>query len=196
MIVTKNFYISEDGIQFETESDAIEYDRDETVISAISKMNMGEPLPKPKIGEGYCLETRQHTQGGIIQILNLILFIVKNHVATYNADCSDFQIKYNNLKIALKNLSDNYTTYDFNMDFRNIIRDLERLIIFYYQFPDKYFNKYLEQTTIYKIIDRLKNTSYVSGKEYYHSDWTYKEDKWDDFVKQEKEYLANGGKYR
>ena len=51
-------------------------------------------------------------------------------------------------------------------------------------------------TIFSKIAERLYNTSFDTGIEYPDSYYVYNEDKWEEYKKQELDYIKAGGKYR
>ena len=72
------------------------------------------------------------------------------------------------------------------------------MIILKYENVEQPFNGHIcaDYSIFSNIVDRINNIFIVTGIEYPKSKWVYGEDEWEEYCKREKEFIANGGKYR
>lgn len=198
MITEKTIYVTESGMRFDEQKNAKAYDDDYMLLRYMYDQCLGMPLPVPGIGEGYCLETRHHSKQSIDQIMSTVMHIIHKHVLTYEKYNDEFKNLFDKLTSGITSLSGYENEDDIRRTFNNIIRTIE-ILLHYYSFNDEYYQEHYNHALIFKTVRRLKNTSYVTGIEYPANsvhNWVFSEDKWEDFVQHEKEYIAQGGKYR
>ena len=190
-------YKTEDGNEFYNKMHAQEYEDEMLHLKYIENTYLGDKLKYPGIGEGPCLETRQHTQSQLKQVFMECLVILNNHDIQYSEKYDDEQ--FNRILSSMRELQNAKENDNIQVIWDRLIWCLKRLAYCYYFPNERHFNNRGECNLIHQIIRRLSNSSYITGVEYPDDatySWKNRENEWQDYVEREKKYQAEGGGYR
>ena len=168
------------------------------VLKKAEQENLGERL-QHKMFEP-CLETKKHSLDNILKMVNILCVCLSSKISEEPKD--EFKQAYKKIADIHRWIDEIYN--DKNCDVKsnflyiknwlNILRN--RCYLKYKVDAPFYGFIYIDFTIFSKIVDRIKNTSIVTGIEYPSSSWINREDEWEEYCKSEKELIANGNKYR
>lgn len=188
------YYKTFDGMCFDNENMAKHYENN-ILIPLLKKEQecLGNRLNiNQNIGEPPCIEFRQHTQENLIAIIKELLYILKEYQLKIdgNENLDNFYLKCkNNFTIICDetlNIEERHKAFNDLMVYLDIIS--------YITYKDDKFRP--DKSISYLISDRLRRTSFRTGKEFPNCVYINRENEFDMFVEHTKEYIKNGGKYR
>lgn len=191
----KTFYISEDNIHFTDLNDCVEYENEfYNVLEKAEQDNLGE-RPQHKMFEP-CLETKKHSLDNILKMVNILCVCLSSKISKEPKD--EFKQAYKKIADIHRWIDEIYNNYsDIKTTFtyiQNYLITLKNRCYLKYKVDAPFYGFICIDFTIFsKIVDRINNTSIVTGIEYPSSSWINREDEWEDYCKSEKEYIASGG---
>ena len=194
----KTFYISEDNIYFTDLNDCVDYENEfYNVLKKAEQDNLGERL-QHKMFEP-CLETKKHSLDNILKMVNILCVCLSSKISEEPKD--EFKQAYKKIADIHKRIDEIYNNYsDIKTAFtyiQNYLITLRNRCYLKYKVDAPFYGFICIDLTIFsKIVDRINNTSILTGVEYPSSSWINREDEWEEYCKSEKELIANGNKYR
>ena len=195
----KTFYISEDNIYFTDLNDCVDYENEfYNVLKKAEQDNLGERL-QHKMFEP-CLETKKHSLDNILKMVNILCVCLSSKISEEPKD--EFKQAYKKIADIHRWIDEIYNNYssDIKTTFtyiQNYLITLRNRCYLKYKVDAPFYGFICIDFTIFsKIVDRINNTSIVTGIEYPSSSWINREDEWEEYCKSEKEYIVSGGKYR
>ena len=184
----KTFYISEDNIYFTDLNDCVDYENEfYNVLKKAEQDNLGERL-QHKMFEP-CLETKKHSLDNILKMVNILCVCLSSKISEEPKD--EFKQAYKKIADIHKRIDEIYNNYsDIKTAFtyiQNYLITLRNRCYLKYQVDAPFYGFICIDFTIFsKIVDRINNTSIVTGIEYPNQSWINREDEWEEYCKSEK----------
>ena len=192
----QTFYISDDNFYFKDLNECVEYENEFYIkLKQAEEKYLGERLKHVYCEP--CLDTIKHDKNKLLELVTILCACIENNL---NKDDDENNKIYHNIDEIRKSLDEinNDNNCDIAKNWRHIANLLWKCRNYYlkYSSVERYGYLYMCDTIFNKIAERLYNTSFVTTIEYPDSYYVYNEDKWEEYKKQELEYIKAGGKYR
>lgn len=181
---TKTFYISEDNIYFTKKYECLDYENEfYNVLKKAEQENLGERL-QHKMFEP-CLETKHHSVDNILKMISVLCSCL--YAKIHKSDIESASKKIEDINRWLDEIY-NDKTCDIKSNFiyiKNWLHILRTRCFLKYESVDQPINGLIsaKYSIFSDIVDRIYNTSIVTGIEYSESKWTCREDEWEEYCK-------------